>query len=603
MRDSVLLSLAVAMLAAGPALADDETPPVVGGKTYVQHQILAARASHPGVAAITVVGSNADGKGQFVLGSTRNAALVLKPAAAGSDGVQQNGAQTTIREAFNSSSGHRLGTIEIIFVGGTPAANQRTAAAIQAGMARATLSAKNAADPWPFDQAWSPDSYAQVLTTKTIARYPELLVMMIHATPPGRTGNVIIGSNIGRFGKAADADDLRVIDKGATNLELGGDQDRFETELPLNDAKGNRIGAFGLVFLFKPGADKEALHRRGIAIRDEVAAAIPSSAALFAPGSTAKASLTLSGSTDFPGYTGDFDHFAIDDRSGTLFLAGEESAELEVMDLATGHIKSRIKGFGVPHSLHFTPATHELLVIDGEKPSPVYDTATMKVKRRYALPKGADSFGFDAGSGHLWIVTGGKDVPQPDSNLIEFDPATGKTIKSLHFDADHVEAMAIEQHGPKLYINVTDKNYLATVDKVTGKVVKQWQIREAEQNAPIAFDEKTRRLFVVTRKPGKLLVLNADTGATVAAFTAPARTDQVTWDAANRRIYVTGGEGYIGVIEQDGPDRYREAARIPSLAGAKTAILDPVRHHLWVAASPGETKAMAKVLRYDVAPR
>ena len=315
------------------------------------------------------------------------------------------------------------------------------------------------------------------------------------------------------------------------------------------------------------------------------------------------APLKLAGSTDFPGYTGDFDHFAIDVKGGRLFLAGEEFHELEVLDLKTGKIIQRMGGFGVPHSLHYMPDTNELLVIDGEKPSPVLDAATLKVKRTYALPAGADSIGYDASNKHLWVVTGGKDVPQKDSNLIEIDPATGKTIKSVHFDADHVEAMAVEQNGPNIYINVTDKNYLAVVDKASGKVVKQWPIREAEQNAPMVMDEKTRRLFVVTRKPGKLLVLNADTGATVAAFKAPERTDQVTWDSANRRIYVTGGEGWTSVVEQDGADAYREAARVETLPGAKTAILDAANNRLWVAASPGESKAMGKLLWFDIAPR
>ena len=316
--------------------------------------------------------------------------------------------------------------------------------------------------------------------------------------------------------------------------------------------------------------------------------------------SAAAAPLTLTGSTNLPGYTGDFDHFAIDEKDKTLFLAGEESAELEALDLVTGKIKTRLKGFGVPHSLHYMAGANELLVIDGDKPSPVFDAATLKTKRSYKLAKGADSTGYDAATGHLWVVTGGKDVPQPDSNLIEIDPATGKVLKSVHFDADHVEAMAI---GSMLWINITDKNKIAVVDTKTGKVAKTWPFTAAEQNACAAYDPKTHRLFIVSRKPGKLVVINADTGATVAMFDAPARTDQVIWDAANRRIYATGGEGYIGVVEQDSADKYREAARVPSLVGAKTAILDPARHHLWVAASPGETKAMAKVLRYDVTPR
>jgi hypothetical protein len=321
------------------------------------------------------------------------------------------------------------------------------------------------------------------------------------------------------------------------------------------------------------------------------------------PAPAAAEPLKLSGSTDFPGYKGDFDHFAIDARNGRLFLAGEESAELEIMDLDSGAIQQRMKGFGVPHSLLFMADTNELLVIDGEKPSKVFDATTMKAKRSYRLAAGADSFGFDGSTGRIWVVTGGKDVPQKDSNLTEIDPKTGKQYVNVHFDADHVEAMAVEQNGPGLFINVTDKNYLAVVDKKTGTVRQKWNIKEAEQNAPLAYDEKGRRLFVVTRKPGMLVVLNADTGATVASFKAPERTDQVTWDEVNRRIYVTGGEGYISVIEQDDPDHYREAAKITSLPGAKTAILDPGHNHLWVAVSPGETGAMGKILRFDVASR
>ena len=315
------------------------------------------------------------------------------------------------------------------------------------------------------------------------------------------------------------------------------------------------------------------------------------------------APLKLAGATDLPGYTGDFDHFAIDAKDGRVFLAGEESAELEVFDLKSGKILQRVRGYGVPHSVLYMPEANEILVVDGEKPSPVLDGATLKIKRSYSLPKGADSVGYDGSTGHLWIVTGGKDVHQADSDLIEIDPATGKTFKSVHFDANHVEALAVEQRGPNIYINITDKNELDVVDKATGKIVKRIPIKEAEQNAPIAIDEPNHRLFVVTRKPGKLLVLNSDTGQTVATFPAPEHTDEVVWDAHNRRVYVAGGQGYISVVQQDGPDQYREIAKLSSLPGAKTEIIDSAGKTLWVAASPGETKAMAKVLRFDIAPR
>lgn len=317
-------------------------------------------------------------------------------------------------------------------------------------------------------------------------------------------------------------------------------------------------------------------------------------------GASSDAPLTLAGQTKLPTYSGDFDHFEVDTKGGKLFLAGEDGKALEVFDLGSGAFIKSIPGYGVPHSLLLMPERNELLVVDGGKPSRILDAKTLATKRTITLPAGADSVAYDASTKHLWVVTGGKDVPQPDCNLIEIDPATGKIFNKVHFDANHVEALAVEQQGDKLFINVTDKNKMAVVNKKTGKIVQWWPIKEARENAAVAFDEPNHRLFVVTRKPGMLVVLNSETGATVAKFKAPERSDQVVWDAATKRVYVTGGEGYIGVFQQNSADDYTQLARVPSAPGAKTAILVPSLHRLYVAASPGESKGGGAVLRFDV---
>jgi DNA-binding beta-propeller fold protein YncE len=317
-------------------------------------------------------------------------------------------------------------------------------------------------------------------------------------------------------------------------------------------------------------------------------------------GTSNSAPLSLAGTTTLPGYKGDFDHFAIDARDNRVFLAGEDGGELEVFNRSSGALIKRLPGFGAPHSPWFMPATDRLLVVEGEKPAAVLNANTLKVLTSYNLPKGSDSIGWDPMSKHIWVVSGGKDVPQPDCNLTEIDPATGKAYRNVHFDSNHVEAMAIEHHGPRLFISLTDKNKVAVVDRRTAKVLTEWPIREAQQNAPLALDEKNHRLFVVTRGPGMLIVLNTDNGATVASFKAPERSDEVVWDEANRRVYVPGGDGHLAVFQQADPNHYRELANIPTLPGAKTAILDSAGKRLWVAASPGDSGAPGKLLWFNV---
>ena len=87
------------------------------------------------------------------------------------------------------------------------------------------------------------------LVDETLADHKEVVIMAMHVTPPAKADNVIIASNIGRIGKKADEDDMRVIETGKPNLEINKKGDHFEVELVLQDQSGKTIGAVGIVFM------------------------------------------------------------------------------------------------------------------------------------------------------------------------------------------------------------------------------------------------------------------------------------------------------------------------------------------------------------------
>jgi hypothetical protein len=124
--------------------------------------------------------------------------------------------------------------------------------------------------------------FAQKLINEALAKHPEILLIAIHATPPGHK-NVIVASNFGRIGKIGDEDDMRCIRTGKSNLEIAPTGDHFEDELILLDASGKTIGALGVVFNYKPGDDKEAMQKIANTTRDEMKTQLPSAKALFGP--------------------------------------------------------------------------------------------------------------------------------------------------------------------------------------------------------------------------------------------------------------------------------------------------------------------------------
>lgn len=128
-----------------------------------------------------------------------------------------------------------------------------------------------------------PDIFAQKLVDEALAKHPEVIIIAMHVTPPGKTENVIIASNIGRYGKKADEDDMRVIDTGKSNLELNKAGNHFEVEFALKDRSDTTIGAAGVVFNYKPGDDKAQMEKVANQIRDEWKAQTPNKESLFAP--------------------------------------------------------------------------------------------------------------------------------------------------------------------------------------------------------------------------------------------------------------------------------------------------------------------------------
>lgn len=313
------------------------------------------------------------------------------------------------------------------------------------------------------------------------------------------------------------------------------------------------------------------------------------------------APLKLMHSVELPGYKGDFDHFAVDPARGRLLLAAEDHGTLEVFELKTGKHLRTVKGIETPHSILVRPGSPTILVTDsGKSMSKLLDADSYEQKGTVTLVPGADSIGYDAAANTLYVVTGGKDVEMATAELAAINPDSGEKLGAIKFDDNHVEAMALEKNGNRLFINLAQTNKIAVVDRKTMRELAQWPVPPAKGNAMVAIDEARHRLFVVCRTPGTLVVMNSDTGAVTNSLPAPQRADDVLFDAAANRLYVPGGEGNIEVYDTTDADHVKSIAKVKTAPGAKTGILLPQRKQLILAASPGDSKLIAKVLTYSL---
>lgn len=606
------LAVVAVCMAAGSVLAAPNPSPVIGPGSYGQQLVAQLETRHPDIRAMTLYIILPGGSGPESIASSDGAtgnppppAVARVLAAWRPHFAYDHASRTLTAEVPMLDMSHKkAGVMTLALTGKARAALQSDALAIRDELARRTSYAANLVQEAVDDPKIPLDSYAQHIVDDELAEHRDVMILAIHAATPRNSDPEILASNIGRIGKKADDDDMRVVRDGKTNLEVARDLMRYEVELPLKNSAGQRIGALGVVFPLTAHIDQKARHAEAIRIRDEISRRISSPAKLVEPytPSASAQPLILLHRTDLPGYDGDFDHLFADAGENKLFVAAEDHGTVEVFNLKTGEHLKTLTTFKTPHAFFLVPGTHRLIVTDDSGPR-IIDDRTYQVLGKIDIAAGADTEYYDTSTGHLFVVSGGGDVNLKHSWLNEIDPVTGRVLRQLEFDSDHVEAVQAEQHGDRMFINIADRNEVDVIDKRTLQVVDHWPVVGATTNLSMALDEPDHRLFIVTRMPSQMFVLNTNNGHTVAIVDVPAVVDGVYFDSLRQRIYIPGAVGEIGVYQETDPDHYREIARVPSMPGGKSELFAPKLNELFVAISPRyNTPPAGAVLWYKVEP-
>src|ERR1700687_113555 len=302
-------------------------------------------------------------------------------------------------------------------------------------------------------------------------------------------------------------------------------------------------------------------------------------ALLLLLGVTAKAQdgapLKLAYTIPLPGLKdGDFDHFAPDVDGHRLFLTGEENDKVLVFDTSTNKLIHTIEESKAPHAILYRGDLKKLFVVEGEASAvKVYDGESYKPLSEIKVSTDADSIAYDPATHYLYVVNGGREAHTPYSLISVIDTNSSKKLRDIKINSNHVEAIVLEKSGPRMFMNITGKDAVGVMDRNKSALAATWPLPAGDkQNVAMALDEANHRLFTVTRAPGKLIVLDSDSGKLIASLPAVGLVDDMSYDAQRKRIYLAGDQS-LEVFEQKDPDHYDRLGRIPGSFRAKTGIL------------------------------
>ena len=277
-----------------------------------------------------------------------------------------------------------------------------------------------------------------------------------------------------------------------------------------------------------------------------------------------------------PNVEGRIDHFGVDTEGERLFVSALGNNTLEILDLRAGRRIRNIDSLAEPQGVSFVREFNKVFVANGKDGSlRIFDGNSFQPITRLDFTDDADNVRYDRVTKRIFVGYG-------DGALGIVDAASGKRLGDIKLDA-HPESFQLETSGPRIFINVPKAGHIAVVDRERRAVIARWPVVTARANFPMALDETKHRLLVTCRKPAELLVFDIALGKQVTSLPVVGDADDMFYDPQRHRIYISGGEGFISVIEQRDADHYQEVAKIPTASGARTSFFVPESRRLYLA--------------------
>ena len=304
--------------------------------------------------------------------------------------------------------------------------------------------------------------------------------------------------------------------------------------------------------------------------------------------------LQLRKNIQLPNVKGRIDHLDINLKEQIIYVAALGNNSLEVVDLKNGKVVHSISGLDEPQGVCYIPQNHEIFVANGGTGDCYFFNASSFDKTgTIHLSSDADDVRYDSINSKIYVGYGKGGIAVIDAN-------SHKLLGDIKLPA-HPEGFQIDNTTNIILVNVPDKNMTGVIDLKLLKLMNRWTFDSPTANFPIIIDPKQQFAFIGHRHPAKLIVLNERTGKEISTNNMVSDVDDLYFDNEKKRIYISGGGGFINIFQQEGIDVFKQIANIPTRKGARTSLYIQ-QLKIFVLAERAESGNTAQLIIYNTVP-
>jgi YVTN family beta-propeller protein len=259
-----------------------------------------------------------------------------------------------------------------------------------------------------------------------------------------------------------------------------------------------------------------------------------------------------------------WDYIAVDAEDRRVYVTHYRS--VEVLDVDTGALVGRITHLNGARGVALVKSIGQGFVTNGKTDSVmVVDLKTLERVNQIKAGKKPDAIIYDPGTDRVFVNNGDSD------DMTVIDPKAGKVVASIPLGGGP-EFLAADGKGT-VWTNLFDRGAFVTVDIKSLKVTKTTPIEGCKGASSMAFDSANRRLFIGCHSR-VLVVVDPDSGKVVQTLPIGEHADGMVYDAHQRLIFASTGDGFVTIVHQDTADAYTLLENVKTMRGAKTLGFD-----------------------------
>ena len=270
---------------------------------------------------------------------------------------------------------------------------------------------------------------------------------------------------------------------------------------------------------------------------------------------------------------GGYDYAYIDQANHILYAS--HGTAVNVVDLQTEKQVAVIENMKGVHGIAVVNDLNRGFISDGKGSAVIaFDTKTFKTIKTIPITgKDADGIIYDPFSKKIFVFEG-------DANAAVVVDPQGLT-QAGSIDLGGAPEFAVSDGKGLIYNNLEDKSSLNVIDAKSLKVIKNYPLSPCGGPTGLAIDKDNQRLFTVCRENKGMSVIDIATGKIVQTLPIGAGVDAVIYDAANKIVVASNGDGTATIFKQNSADNYTLLQTLATQNRAKTMAMDMSTHKLY----------------------